>query len=195
MSNVLFPALPGLSFDVKRTPVWKTRLQESVSGKETRQADWSYPRWKWSFPYDLLRDTASQQELRTLVGFFLQRQGMYDSFLLQDADDYTVTGQPIGTGTGAQTQYQLVRTYGGFVEPMKEPNSISALKVNGSSAPFTHLGSGLVQFNSAPANGTALTADFTYYFRARFEVDDIGDLAKFADKLWKLGRLELISLK
>src|SRR5229473_1666909 len=125
MSNAIFPTLVGLGWSVKRVPMWKTRVQEAISGKETRIADWSFPRWKWELAYDFLRGDAGHAEFQSLAGFFNQRQGVFDSFLYQDADDNGATAQLLGSGDGATRSFQLVRTLGGFIEPIIAPNAVN----------------------------------------------------------------------
>src|SRR5581483_4754796 len=127
MSNSVFPGLAGLGWTVKRSPLWKTRVQESISGKEVRIADWSFPRWQWQLSYDFLRGDPVNVEFQALAGFFNQRLGMFDSFLYQDADDNNISAQLLGTGDGATTSFQLVRTLGGFVEPILAPNTNSGV--------------------------------------------------------------------
>lgn len=112
MSNVVFPALPGLTWDVMKAPRWNTRVQQSVGGKEIRAQYFSEPRWRWTLKYDVLRQASAFQELQQLVGFFNARQGKFDSFLYTDPTDNAVTNQAFGTGDGAKTAFQLVRDYG-----------------------------------------------------------------------------------
>ncbi len=198
MSNAIFPALVGLGWSVKRVPMWKTRVQEAISGKETRIADWSFPRWKWELAYDFLRGDAGHAEFQSLAGFFNQRQGMFDSFLYQDADDFSVTGQVLGSGDGATKSFQLVRSLGGFIEPIIAPNVVGNIYLAGvaqSPSAYTVDGTtGIVTFTTAPAAALAITADFSFYFRCRF-VDDSMDFEKFMSQLWRAKKLALISLK
>ena len=109
MSNAVFPVLAGLDWNVIKTPVWKTRIQEAVSGKELRAALMSYPLWKFSLSYTVLRANAANAELQTLMGFFNARQGMFDSFLYTDPTDNSVANQSFGTGDGSTTAFQIGR--------------------------------------------------------------------------------------
>src|SRR5271155_1719085 len=131
MSTAILPSLAGLGFDVTRTPVWDTTVQQAISGKETRIARQTYPRWKWELSYNVLRSSASYGELQQLAGFFNARQGMFDTFLYQDADDNAVSAQVIGTGDGATTAFQFLRTFGGFIEPVLAYNVVSTVYLNG----------------------------------------------------------------
>jgi uncharacterized protein (TIGR02217 family) len=201
MSNAVFPALAGLGWTVKRSPVWKTRLQESISGKEVRIADWSFPRWQWQLSFDFLRGDPVNAEFQALAGFFNQRQGMFDSFLYQDADDNSVTAQPVGVGDGSTASFQMIRSFGNFVELILAPIPSSAsIFVNGilsNSAnvfPWGSTTAGLLSFGSAPATGAAITATFSYYFPCRF-VEDSMDFEKFMNQLWQGKKVGFISLK
>lgn len=206
MSNQVFPAFAGLGWSVTRTPSWKTRVQTSISGKETRIADWSYPRWQWDLTYDfLLQGTLNSQtraDFANLAGFFNARQGMWDSFLYQDSDDNAVTGQVIGTGDGITATFQLIRTFGNFIEPVTAPNSVSSIYLGGvrqSSGSYSVAGwgaasPGLVTFTAAPGAGVSIAADFTYYFPVRF-VADQQNFEKFMQALYRAKKVPFISIK
>src|SRR5579862_5714186 len=135
MSSVVFPTLAGLEYPVTRTPIFRTLVQESVSGRENRAALQLYPRWKWNLSFNFLRDD-SNNEFRTLLGFYLARQGAYDSFLFDDVDDDSAVAQSLGTGNGSQTNFQLVRTLGGFTEPVLAPNVVTSVSVGGVAKSF-----------------------------------------------------------
>jgi Conserved hypothetical protein 2217 (DUF2460) len=117
MSDLVFPELPGLVYPVIKQPMWSNKIQTSTSGKETRTSFWSYPVWDYKISYDFLR-SGIQAEMQTLIGFFNSRQGNYDSWLFNDPDDNSVSFQSLGTGDGSTTAFQLLRTLGGFTEPV-----------------------------------------------------------------------------
>jgi len=198
MSNAIFPSLPGLGWSVKRTEIWKTRIQEAVSGKEVRIADWSFPRHKWELTFDFLRSAPSYAEWQSLLSFFDLRQGLFDSWLYTDADDNGVPDQPLGFGDGTTTVFQLVRTLGTFVEPIIAPNVVTNVKIAGvvqSGGSYSvNAGTGQVAFTTAPAGGAAVTATFSYYFRCRFFEDSM-DFEKFMSQLWLAKSVKFISLK
>jgi len=206
MSVAIFPSLAGLGWSVTRSEIWRTRTQEAVSGKETRIADWSYPRHLWSLSYDFLRQGslsgAVYSEFAALAGFFNLRQGAFDSFLYADPDDNTALGQGIATGDGVTTSFPLVRGFGGFVEPVLAPNVVSAVYFNGviQSAGAYAVNAwgtaqpGVVVFDAAPGAGVAITADFSFYFPCRFVADQL-DFEKFMAALYQLKKIEFVSLK
>ena len=126
---------------------------------------------------------------------------MFDSFLYQDADDNSVTAQPVGVGDGSTASFQMIRSFGNFVELILAPIPSSAsIFVNGilsNSAnvfPWGSTTAGLLSFGSAPATSAAITATFSYYFPCRF-VEDSMDFEKFMNQLWQGKKVGFISLK
>lgn len=170
MSTNVLPTLPGLTYDVQRSPMWDTIVQQASSGKETRIGLQTYPRWRWELIYSILRADSVNTEFQQLVGFFNNRQGMFDTFLYSDADDYSTLvnlnnlAQSLGTGDGTTKAFQLIRSFGLFVEPVLAPNVISAVYLNGLSVPALGL--------SAPVNGAlsqtvaGALAAFTYFVKS-----------------------------
>ena len=205
MSSALFPTLAGLGWDVTRTPMWSNTVQQAVSGKETRIARWSYPRWQWELTFEFLRQGTvhgtAYTEFSQLAGFFNARQGSFDSFLYQDADDNAITGQALGTGDGSKTAFQLIRSFGGFNEPILAPNVVSHVYLNGTNQPsgwsVSSWGSatpGVLTFTSPPGSGVAITADFSFFFPCRF-TDDSLDFTKFMSALYAGKKVSFISIK
>lgn len=197
--------LPGIQYPVVRTPMFKTLVQESVSGKENRAALWTYPRWKWTLSFEHLRDDLTNQ-FRLLLGFWLACRGPYLPFLFDDVDDDNVTDQPIGVGNGANLNFPLVRVLGGFTEPVLAVNTgigatvkvNSALQTFGTQwgwlfGPYGPYGIAFTAGN-APAANQPVTATFYYYWPVRF-LSDTADYSKFMNKLWELKKVEFESLK
>ncbi len=204
MSNAVFPAwLPGLKMDSTKTPIWSSLVLTGTSGREQRAAFWSYPRWKFSLAYDLLRSDALG-ELQTVAGFFNSRQGQYDSFLYADPTDCTATGQAIGLGDGATKVFPLLRSFGGFIEPVAAVNVLGAVYLNGVAQSIPGavttsdtLGYGhanALSFAVAPASGVAISADFSFYFRCRFLADQY-DFDRFMNTFWEMKQIEFESVK
>jgi len=87
--TAIFPALPGIGIAVKRTPVWSTLVQTSISGKETRAAFQSTPRYRYELPLNFARQYGFSaqtvyDELNTILAFYQTLQGMWDSFWFPD---------------------------------------------------------------------------------------------------------------
>src|SRR3984957_9762470 len=132
--TAIFPTLPGLGWSVSKAPRFATRIQRAVSGRELRVVDQPNPIWTWTLTYSMLRDAhdtraasgsgVGYDELRTLVGFFLQQQGAFQPFLFDDPTDDTASAQALGTGDGSATVFRLLREMNGFVEPIPATNSV-----------------------------------------------------------------------
>ena len=199
MSNAIFPALPGLAFGTIMAPTFNTSVQRSTSGKEQRAAFQAYPLWNLTLIYEFLRDAAAYAELQTLAGFFLARQGQFDSFLFTNPGDKSVTSMAFGTGDGSTTAFQLTRAYGGggftFVEPVMNLNGAPLIYVNGvlkTAGTDYNIGStGICTFTSAPASAAALTWSGSFYYRCRFLLDS-ADFTQFMNGLWELKKLTMV---
>jgi len=209
---------------VKRTPQWKTRVPESISGKRTLIADWSYPRYSWELSFEFLREAGPNQqassfqgqtwqEFAALAGFFNLRSGRGDSFLFTDPDDNAVSSQAIAIGDGATLLFPLAAAFGGFAMPVLAPNTVTTVALNG--APLTAgsqwnvtgwggtfllgggaspLSPGTLNFATAPAAGQAITASFSYYFPCQFDEDSL-TFEKFMAALYDARSVKFSSLK
>ena len=202
MSLPSFPAnLPGLEFDSTKTPMWSTRVLTAASGREQRSGNWTYPRWKFGVSFAVLRDNVNS-EFQTLVGFCNAVQGQALPFLYQDPSDYAYTGQGIGTGNGVTTAFPIVRAFGGFVEPVLAAPVIQNVYVNGVAQPasawsassYYGYGNDTINFNTAPASGALIAADFTLNYVCRFTQDDF-EFSWMMNHLWELKKMEFLSIK
>jgi len=220
MSNFLFPKIRGLGWSVTKNPTFSTEIQSSLAGREVRLQNFQNPIWEFTLAYEYLlndprsRDENEQTPLETLVGFFLARGGQFDDFLLNESDltqrleDSVFTGQPIGTGDGVTRTFQLVRNFGGFLEACQNPaNQAATIYVSGRTPPLQIQGTdytialGLVTFTAAPANGAAITADFTFLHRVRFDTGTSRngkegiELSNFYFNLYECKEVQLISVR
>jgi uncharacterized protein (TIGR02217 family) len=193
MSLAVFPSLAGLEYPVVRTPIFRTLIQETASGAESRAALQLYPRWQWTLSFNFLRDD-SNNEFRTLLAFFLARKGAFDAFLFEDSDDNNVTGQSIGVGNGSNKVFQLVRSLGGFTEPVLTPVTETIYVNHVATSAYAFTGPGQITFSSAPGNGAGITADIGYVWPVRFMADQY-DFSKFMNRLWEQKKLDFISVK
>jgi len=197
MGNAVFPALPGLAWGVRKAPIWRTEVQESVSGQELRWSSMTYPRYRITLAYEFLRAGGGYAELQTLIGFFNARRGSWESFLWLDPDDNTVADQAIGTGTGAQATFAVYRSLGGFGEPVLSFVSPPVVKVAGvtkaAGADYS-IASGLLTFAVAPAAGATITWSGQFYKRVRFERDET-EFEQFLRDLWSAKTVTLKTVK
>ncbi|AEV24625.1 Conserved hypothetical protein 2217 (DUF2460) [Azospira oryzae PS] len=193
MSNTVFPSnIPGLAWDNTKTPVFSSVVRTAASGKELRAAFYSYPLWDFKLSYELLRNSTVNgiNELKTVLGFFLSRQGKFDSFLYEDPYDCAIADQQIGIGNGSNKVFQLVRDFGGFLEPVMNVKQVDAIKVGGvATTDYSIDSKGKITLTTAPTSGQVVTWSGGYYFRCRFK-EDTAEARQFMYKLWDLKQLE-----
>lgn len=205
MTLQILPALSGLTWDITKNPLWSTRRLEARSGLEYRAANWSFPRWKFTIAYSTLRTASDFTEYQQLVGFINSGFGQFSPFWYNDTSspDNSVTDQPIGSGNGTQTIFPLVRSLGGFAEPITYAPTISNVSINGVSQimgtdwnPYQsgNYGNDSIQFTTAPASAAVITASFTYYFTCCFTQDET-EFNNFINGRFEVKTLSFESLK
>jgi hypothetical protein len=198
------PSLAGLSWSRHKKPGFSTRVASHVSGREVRVALMSYPLYEFEAVYNGLASAATPSfiglgaaSLQSLMGFFLQLQGQFGTFLYTDPDDNTVTAQAFATGDGATTSFTMMRSLGGFPEPVGWVTSIANVYLNGvaqSASSYSLAVPNTLTFSSAPGSGVTVSADFAYAFNCRF-LDDKMDFEEFMSNLWRLDSMKFRSVK
>lgn len=118
MAEAVFPTLKGLTWSVHRKPIFKTKVAEHVSGHEVRASFMEYPVWEYNLTYEFMWNRSPSDDLETMLGFFLARQGKWDEFLFRDPEFYEVTTQQFAVADGGTIFWPAVRQVGGFVEPI-----------------------------------------------------------------------------
>lgn len=198
MGNAIFPTFPGLKWGRKKTAVWSTGTQKSASGREFRTAYYTYPQWRFSLSFEVLRTKASVNELEQLAGFFNARKGSFESFLYEDPTDNAVTDQAIGNTVQGVTRYQLVRSMGGFIEPVLAVKERPAVKVGGVALTYgrdyTVTDKGVLVFNTPQTPSRPITWTGGFYFRVRFTSDTV-DFENVLGSLWAAKKIEFTSVK
>lgn len=199
MSESVFPTLAGLGFGSRRA-LHSTNVQTAASGREVRIAMWTYPKYEWDLPFNYLKTDTGIAQFQTLIGFFNLMHGDLTAFLYADQYDYTVTAQAIGTGNATKTAFTLVKTFGGFTEP------VQAVKVD-TVTPLVYLDgvlktvttdytinatTGVLTFVTAPGNGVVVTATFEYYYRVRFK-ERMSEYQEFITNVYENKKVTLIT--
>jgi uncharacterized protein (TIGR02217 family) len=145
------------------------------AGHEKRNVNWAEARGRW----DVASGLKKQAQIDELIAFFRARSGKAYGFRFKDWTDYKATGQLLGTGDDAQTQFQLVKRYpsGSVIEVRTIAKPVAgtvqlyldgAPQASGWSVDTT---TGLVTFGTAPALGVEVTADFAFDVPVRFDTD------------------------
>jgi hypothetical protein len=101
-------------------------------------------------------------------------------------------------GDGTTTIFQIKRPIitGGiaFSEPVFAFNGNPVITVDGAETAVTVLDLGKVQFATAPANGARLNWTGQFYYRCRFEIDEL-DISKLMSGLWEGRGIDFRSFK
>lgn len=206
MSDVLFPELPGLEWDLTKTPMFNTKIMQSVNGRELRASYQAVPKYQISMSFAFLRESKGRNELQQLEGFFLERRGSFDSFLFKMPEDNEF--QCTFIGDGVQTSFQLYKQINTTQIPLQhtqaEQSEDPLMWDEVASKPmwsdpndqmwllqFGITTNGLLQMPIPLAAGESVTITGIYYYRCRF-ADDEQQYTHFMSKLWKAGKVEMV---
>jgi hypothetical protein len=100
------------------------------------------------------------------MGFFLQLQGQFGTFLYTDPDDNTVTGQAFATGDGTTTAFTIERSLGGFLEPVGWVTTLSNVYLNSAAIPTAGFSAPSTPSLSSASGGSLGGA--TYYVKITY---------------------------
>lgn len=194
-SDAVFPTLPGLQWSIVKTPIFRTQIQQALSGREFGVSYRQHPLFRYELSYEVLRDDVTA-ELTTLMGFFMARRGRYQSFRFWDPQANSVTGHKFFNGFASLNgSYQLYGTYAGVSLPVSDPIAIEVRSGNPTSGPLiehTVNSAGRVTLLGSPQGQEGLFWTGTYYQRVRFD-DDEQDFENFMERLWRAQRVTLVT--
>ncbi len=180
--DVRFPTAIG--FGSTGGPQFSTSIVEFASGFEQRNMNWADARAR----YNVGSGVKSEDDLAAIAAFFRARRGRAYGFRFKDFMDFkscapsggvTALDQPIGTGDGSATAFQLVKTYGSggeiYSRPVTRPVAGTVLialdGIAASSGWIVDTATGLVSFDDPPAAGVSITAGFEFDVPVRFGED------------------------
>jgi uncharacterized protein (TIGR02217 family) len=179
--DISFPLDIGRRAQV--APIFSTRVIESVSGHEQRSTEWADARMS----FDAGPGVRSETDIATLIAFFRARRGAARGFRFRDPFD-NVSGafgtepssadQPLGVGDGARTEFRLVKYYGEdedaqqrFITRPVENTIRVALDGVEQETGWSHVGLGVIAFDTPPEAGVDVTAGFAFDVPVRFAED------------------------
>src|SRR5689334_22329607 len=177
--EIQFPT--AIAFHSAAGPERKTEIVTLGSGFEERNAVWANSRRRFDAGYGV----KSLDDLAAVIAFFEARNGRLYAFRFKDWSDFKscVPGaapspldQPLGTGDGHTTTFQLVKLYSSgpaswtrvIRKPVAGTVRIAVAGSERTSGFAVDTTSGLVSFTTAPAAGAAITAGFEFDTPARF---------------------------
>jgi len=204
--DVRFPT--GVSFGATGGPERVNEIVLLTSGFEQRNQRLADSRRR----YDAGTGVRTLDDLHAVLSFFEARRGSLFAFRFHDPFDFKSCrpgeavpplDQPIGTGDGERTVFQLVKGHGegadAYERPITKPVEGSVRVAVGGvemTSPddltIDHLtGEVMFQPGAVPGEGAAVTAGFAFDVPVRFDIDQIAvSLAAF-----EAGQIPTIPLK
>lgn len=122
LATEVFPTLRGLGWSVHKKPMFATKISEHVSGREVRASFMQYPKWDFELTFEFLKDENLDDDLREIMGFYLNQLGRFNAWLYKDPTDYHAVNEQFGIGDGVTLEYLALRSLGGFREPVGQFN-------------------------------------------------------------------------
>jgi len=186
--DVVFPL--DLSFGAISRPTYSTDVIETASGVEQRNSLWAYPKME----FEVGQGLRSIADVKALVSFFHARKGQAHGFRFRDAFDnstaaqgaeVSATDQPLGVGDGQVTEFDLIKTYEAdgvrrITRPIAATVKVALNGAEQASGWSIDSARGVVQFDTPPAVGEAVTAGFQFDVPVRFQSDTLEiSLARF----------------
>ncbi len=185
--EVRFPT--AISRGATGGPERRTEIVVLGSGHEERNSRWADSRRSYNAGYGL----RSLDDLHAVIAFFEERRGRLHGFRFKDHSDFSsaaapsisvsASDQPIGTGDGTTTTFQLRKRYGsGFapyqrdvVKPVAGTVRVAvagAEQIEGSQLAVDAT-TGRITFlpGHVPVVGAAVTAGFEFDVPVRFDSD------------------------
>lgn len=168
-------------------PERRTDVVATASGHEERNSRWAHSRRRYNVGVGM----HTLADVQAVIAFFEERRGRLYAFRFKDHADFlscaagataSATDQLIGTGDGAQSQFQLVKRYGSgtraydrsITAPVAETVVVA---VNGvaESHVSVNAATGVVTFDAGhvPPAGAVETAGFAFDVPVRFDTDHI----------------------
>ena len=203
--EIRFP--DNISRGARGGPERRTQVVELASGDEERNASWANSRRRYDVAYGIRR----ADDLAAVVSFFEARNGRLYGFRFKDWADYkssipsaaiNATNQNIGMGTGAVTQFQLVKRYTSGAQSWtraitKPVAGTVTMALNGAvqgSGWTLNTATGLVTFTTAPGLGITVTAGFEFDVPVRFD-NDMVDVTLDIERLGSITSISLVEIR
>jgi uncharacterized protein (TIGR02217 family) len=175
--EILFPE--DISYGSSGGPGFSTTIIELSSGHEQRNINWSEAK----ATYEAQHGVKTRAQMEELIDFFYARYAKAYGFRFKDWADFQLQAEPIGTGDGAKTTFQVIKTY----EPAGYPYVRTIRKINPATLVVYDNGvvvtqptsctvnnnTGLITFVTAPLAGHIITVTGEFHVPVRFDIDDM----------------------
>ncbi len=203
--EVRFP--DDISRGARGGPERRTQIVELASGDVERNASWANSRRRYDVAYGIRR----ADDLAVVVAFFEARNGRLYGFRFKDWADWKsclpsqtpdTTDQPIGTGDGTTTAFQLVKRYASgsqtwtrtITKPVASTVKVAIDGTEQTSGWSVDTTTGIVSFTTAPAAGAAITAGFEFDVPVRFDTDTL-DVTLDIERLGSITSIPLLEIR
>ena len=203
--EVRFP--DNISRGARGGPERRTQIVELASGDEERNASWANSRRRYDVSYGIRR----ADDLATVVAFFEARNGRLHGFRFRDWSDYksglpsnvpSPLDQPMGTGDGTTSAFQLVKHYTSgaqswtrtITKPVAGSVRVAMAGVEQSAGWSVDTTTGLVTFATPPGADVAVTAGFEFDVPVRFDSDTL-DVTLDIERLGSITSIPLVELR
>lgn len=168
MAIQVWPVLTGIAVRSSKAQRWNTTVEKAGSGRMRSNTSQLLPLWSITIKYSMLDD----EKYRTIMGFVATLHGAHKPFYWLDPEDYQETG--IQLPQNVNGSYQCVMKMGNYVEAVEKVDQLSVY-IDGalqSSSTYT-VNNGAITFDTAPAEGSVVTADYRYYWKMHLPEDGI----------------------
>ena len=203
--EVRFP--DNISRGARGGPERRTQIVELASGAEERNASWANSRRRYDVAYGIRR----ADDLAAVVAFFEARNGRLHGFRFKDWADFksclpsgmpSPLDQPIGTGNGSATLFQLTKRYTSgaqswtraITKPVAGTVTVALNGTPQASGWSVSTATGLITFTTAPAAGVAITAGFEFDVPVRFDTDAL-DVTLDIERLGSITSIPLVEIR
>ena len=203
--EVRFPEAIGRG--ARGGPERRTQVVELASGDEERNASWTNSRRRYDVSYGIRR----ADDLAAVVAFFEARNGRLHGFRFRDWSDYrsappsqtpSPLDQPIGTGDGTTTAFQLVKRYASgaqagsrsITKPVAGSVRVALGGVEQVSGWSVDTTTGLVTFATPPPLSVAVTAGFEFDVPVRFDSDAL-EVTLDLERLGSITSIPLVEIR
>ncbi|MDG1286763.1 MAG: DUF2460 domain-containing protein [Rickettsiales bacterium] len=168
-----FPA--DISYGSAGGPEFSTDIVVTHGGREQRNSNWSQSRSRYNVAYGV----KAKEQMAALITFFRARKGQAEGFRFKDWTDYEAAGALLAIGDASTVGFQLTKSYTSgattqariITKPVAATLKLyfdSVLQMTGYALDAT---TGIVTFESAPASGIIIQADFEFDVPVRFATD------------------------
>lgn len=188
-----------VSYGSSGGPSYRTTVIELLSGHEQRQKEWAYPRHIYNVGWGARRNN----QYGDLIQWYQAVGGRLKGFRYKDWLDYNSKDYPaadgsdviddedqfVKNGDGAQTVFQLIKTYTAGSETQvrlitRPVVGTVVVAVDGvGAAPTVNYQTGTITFGVAPTGGQVITAGYEFDVPVRFENDLLDSAVESYDNI------------